>query len=47
MDLINHPISGETGFFCTPHEKEIIDAIVNDFNNKHLVVTSHDVRGGA
>ena len=46
IDLI-HPVSGEHGYFCTKQEKELIDVILADFKNKHLVVTSADGRGGA
>lgn len=45
MENILHPISGENGFFCTPQEKELIDVALSDFKSRHLVVTSHDVRG--
>ena len=31
MERIIHPQSGETGFFCTPAEKGIIDAILMNF----------------
>ena len=31
MDKILHPVTGETGFFCTPTEKGIIDAILMNF----------------
>lgn len=41
MDLINHPISGEKGYFCSEKDKILIDAILSDFENKHLVTTSH------
>ena len=46
IDLI-HPISGEHGYFLSESEKEVIDVILADFKNKHLVVTSADGRGGA
>ena len=44
IDLI-HPISGEKGFFVTPQEKEILDVVLADFKNRHLVVTSRSARG--
>ena len=46
IDLI-HPISGEHGYFLSESEKEVIDVILADFKNKHLVVTSADCRGEA
>ena len=46
MQRITHPISGETGFFCSEKEKSIIDAIIGDFNSRHLVVhSSRSARG--
>lgn len=45
IDLV-HPISGEKGYFVSESEKEVIDVILADFKNKHLVVTSADGRGG-
>ena len=44
IDLV-HPISGEKGYFVSESEKEVIDVILADFKNKHLVVTSADGRG--
>ena len=41
MDLINHPVSGENGYFINEQEKILIDAILSDFQSKHLVTTSH------
>lgn len=46
MEKISHPVSGEIGFFCSMPEKELIDVVLADFRNKHLVVTSRSVRGG-
>lgn len=47
MEKISHPISGEVGFFCTASEKELIDVVLADFKNKHLVVSSsRSARGG-
>lgn len=48
MELINHPVSGEMGFFCTNKEKILIDAILIDFSVNQLVVTdsSRSARGG-
>ena len=47
MEKILHPISGETGFFCSIPEKEFIDVVLADFRNKHLVVqeSSRSARG--
>ena len=45
MDSIIHPISGETGYFCSEKEKNLIVAIVRDFVINQLVVTSADGRG--
>ena len=48
MESIFHPVSGETGFFITEQEKNVIDAIVSDFNNQRLLYdASHDERGDA
>ena len=47
MESILHPISGEKGFFCTLPEKELIDVVLTDFKNKHLVVPSRSARGVA
>lgn len=47
MESILHPISGEIGFFCTPQEKEMLDVVLADFKNRHLVVTSCNARGVA
>jgi hypothetical protein len=33
------------GFFCTISEKNLIDVVLADFKNKHLVVTSKNVGG--
>lgn len=48
MENIIHPISGETGYFCTNKEKTLIDTILKDFIiNQHILqVSSHDMRGG-
>ena len=40
LHRIFEPISGEEGYFCSESEKAVIDAILSDFQNKHLVVTS-------
>lgn len=45
MDKILHPISGETGYFCSEKEKNLIVAIIKDFVISQLVVTSADGRG--
>ena len=45
MDKILHPVSGESGYFCTETEKVLIDAILCDYSSQ-LVVTSADGRGG-
>lgn len=47
MDSIIHPISGEQGYFLSQSEKDIVDVVLTDFKNRHLVVTSADCRGGA
>ena len=39
MESIIHPISGETGFFVSTKEKNVIDAILSDFRMNQLVVT--------
>lgn len=44
MDKIYHPVSGESGYFCTEQEKVLIDAMIVDYSNQ-LVVTSADGRG--
>lgn len=47
MEKLCHPVSGECGYFCTQSEKDLIDVILNDFKNKHLVVnSSRSARGG-
>lgn len=46
MELINHPVSGEQGFFCTNKEKILIDAVLTDFSMNQLVTTSPRARGG-
>ena len=38
MEKRIHPISGETGFFCSEKEKILVDAILVDYSNQ-LVVT--------
>ena len=40
MDLINHPVSGESGYFCSEMEKVLIDAILCDYRMNQLVVTT-------
>lgn len=47
MYKIFEPISGEQGYFCSKTEKVLIDAILSDFQNKHLVVneSSRSARG--
>ena len=47
MESIIHPISGETGFFVSTKEKNVIDAILSDFRMNQLVVTesSRSARG--
>ena len=46
MESIIHPISGEVGYFLSESEKDIVDVVLTDFKNRHLVVTSADGRGG-
>ena len=31
MEKLIHPISGETGYFATEREKNVIDAVLKDF----------------
>lgn len=38
MEKIYHPVSGESGFFCSEKEKILVDAILVDYSNQ-LVVT--------
>lgn len=46
MQTIINPQTGEKGFFCTYRQKVLIDAIVSDFNNQHILQsTSHDSVG--
>jgi len=45
MDKIFHPVSGESGYFCSDTEKILIDAILSDYSMNHLVVTSANSRG--
>ena len=46
MESIIHPQTGEHGYFCTCKQKVLIDAIVNDFNNQHILQSaSHDSVG--
>ena len=47
MDYINHPVSGEKGYFCTEKEKTLIDAILIDFKMNQLVTTSSQAGGVA
>ncbi len=37
MDKVLHPVSGESGYFCSELEKTVIDAIINDFNIRHTL----------
>lgn len=46
MDLINHPISGEKGYFCTIREKVLIDAILIDFKHQFVLHESSPDRRG-
>ena len=45
MESILHPISVETGFFCTIKEKNLIDAILTDYSIKMVLQDSSDRRG--
>ena len=47
MDKIFHPVSGESGYFCTEQEKVLIDAVLTDFTANQLVVheSSRSARG--
>ena len=47
MDSILHPVSGESGYFCSIQEKILIDAVLKDFVVNQLVLTSADGRGGS
>lgn len=47
MDSILHPVSGESGYFCSIQEKVLIDAVLKDFVVNQLVLTSADGRGGS
>ena len=46
MERIFHPVSGESGFFCSEKEKILVDAILVDYSSQ-LVVTesSRSARG--
>ena len=48
MNKILHPVSGESGYFCTETEKVLIDAILNDYRMNQLVLqeSSRSARGG-
>ena len=48
MEKIFHPVSGESGYFCSEKEKILVDAIVSDYSMNQLVVTesSRSARGG-
>ena len=46
MENIIHPVSGESGYFCTEREKVLIDAIISDYSMNHIVHPSTDSRGG-
>ena len=47
MESIMHPVSGESGYFCSEREKTLIDAILCDYRMNQLVVTSsRSERGG-
>ena len=46
MQSIIHPVSGETGYFCSEKEKILIDAILVDYRMNHLVTASQSMRGG-
>ena len=45
MENIIHPVSGESGYFCTEREKVLIDAIISDYSMNHIVHTSANGRG--
>ena len=47
MNKILHPVSGESGYFCSEREKVLIDAVLKDFVVNQLVLTSADGRGGS
>ena len=43
MERIIHPVTGESGFFCSNRQKILIEAIVQNFNQDYL--PHSDVRG--
>lgn len=48
MERINHPTTGETGYFCTSQMKTMIDAILCNYydgNSQIQEETSSDARG--
>lgn len=47
MNKIFHPVSGESGYFCTESEKILIDAVLTDYYMNQLVVqeSSRSARG--
>ena len=45
MEKILHPISGESGYFASEMEKNLIDAVLRDYVVNQLVVTSANGRG--
>ena len=40
MEKILHPVSGESGYFASEKEKNLIDIVLKDFVINQLVVTS-------
>jgi hypothetical protein len=40
MDSILHPVSGESGYFCSIQEKVLIDAVFTDYAINQLVTES-------
>jgi hypothetical protein len=45
MDKVFHPISGESGYFCSEMEKVLIDAILVDYSMNQLVVQETSATG--
>jgi hypothetical protein len=43
MEKIIHPVSGENGYFCSEKQKLVIDAIIDDFNNRNTLLLNEGV----
>lgn len=46
MIKLDHPVSGEKGYFCTEQEKELIDAIIHDYSSQFVLNRSPTMEGG-